>query len=57
MYGTADISTDYDSSMYELEGKREFCHFLSLSVEITSCSFLFIRRISLCLVGKAVIDP
>ena len=39
--------------MYELEGEREFCHFSSLSVEITSCSFFFIRRISLCLVGKS----
>ena len=39
--------------MYELEGEREFCHFSSLSVEITSCSLFFIRRISLCLVGKS----
>ena len=39
--------------MYELEGEREFCHFSSLSVEITSCSLFFIRRISLCSVGKS----
>ena len=34
MYGTADIPTNCDSLMYELERERKFYQFSSLSVEI-----------------------
>ena len=57
MYGTADISTNCDSKMYELEGEREFCHFSSLSVEITSCSSFLLGEFRFVWWEKVVIDP
>ena len=43
--------------MYELEGEREFCHFSSLSVEITSCSSFLLGEFCFVWWEKVVIDP
>ena len=43
--------------MYELEGEREFCHFSSLSVEITSCSSFLLGEFRFVWWEKVVIDP
>ena len=43
--------------MYELEGEREFCHFSSLSVEITSCSSFLLGEFRFVWCEKVVIDP
>ena len=42
--------------MYELEGEREFCHFSSLSVEITSCSSFLLGEFRLIWWEKVVIN-
>ena len=43
--------------MYELEGEREFCHFSSLSVEITSRSSFLLGEFRFVWWEKVVIDP
>ena len=46
MYDIADIPTNCDSLMYELERDREFYQFSSLSVEIKSCSSFSLGKVS-----------
>ena len=43
--------------MHEFEGEREFCHFSSLSVEITSCSSFLLGEFRFVWWENVVIDP